>query len=76
MFMASADRGCTIRERVELNGSQGIPSEEWIRPHTVTVRRDNPGGPQHAQFVHEDVIIKGINPAEWLLDPGAARAVG
>lgn len=29
MFQASADRGCTIRERVESLGSKGIPSDRW-----------------------------------------------
>ena len=29
MFQASADRGCTIRERVELFASEGRPSELW-----------------------------------------------
>lgn len=31
MFMASADRGCTIRERVENLGGKGIPSEQWVQ---------------------------------------------
>lgn len=28
-FMASFDRGCTIRERVEANGAAGLPSRAW-----------------------------------------------
>lgn len=52
MFQASADRGCTIRPRVEMLGRQGIPSDEWSSSLAGEMR---------------------INPAEWLLDPAAAR---
>jgi hypothetical protein len=73
MFQASADRGCTIRGRVELNADHGIPSSEWDKSHPVTDIVPNPGGPQHMQTTRIDTTISAINQAEWLLDPAAAR---
>lgn len=39
MFQASADRGCTIRERVEEFRKEGIPPEWWNDPEVVGNRR-------------------------------------
>ena len=76
-FMARADRHCKIRNRVEANASIGRRPAEWeteldavvgnpvvvgVGPHSVV--RDVEGTP---------VFIGAIQPAEWLLDPGAAR---
>lgn len=55
-FMATADRTCTIRNRVEANHAIGRPSSEW-----------------HNDYEAEHGRIEGINPAEWLADPTAAR---
>ena len=63
MFMASADRGCTIRGRVEDKASHGVPSEEW---HDVSFIKNSDG---------ETIRwIDGIRVAEWALDPSAARS--
>lgn len=62
-FKADFDRKCSIRERVDKFAEHGVPSSEW--------------GPEKCDFDHECAHSKhGINaiqPAEWLLDPGAAR---
>jgi flavin-dependent thymidylate synthase len=61
MFMASADRGCTIRPRVEKFAANGVPSSEW----------EGIGQPRYVGNRGE--LGPGINPAEWLLNPAAAR---
>jgi len=63
-FMAEFDRECSIRERVQANHEIGRPSNEWDQTIASTQRR-TPGG--------DPVFIEAIRPAEWLLDPGAAR---
>lgn len=63
-FMAKFDRGCTIRERVELNAKAGRPSSEW---HDTLVEFN----PQGERF--GTVLIPAIHPREWAADPGAAR---
>lgn len=60
-FQASFDRGCTIRERVELNASIGRKSSEWGKP-LVTSGGDGEG----------DIGIPAIWDEEWMLDPQAA----
>lgn len=61
-FRAIFDRPCSIRDRVDAFAAAGVPSSDWGRGVTDTGDdRDRPG-------------IPGINPAEWLLDPGAARS--
>jgi len=57
-FQASFDRACTIRDRVEFNAKQGIPSSEW-------------GGEQTDGMTY---VTTPIQMTEWLADPGAARA--
>lgn len=59
-FMAKFDRGCTIRERVELNARAGRPAEQWSLPGD-TVVDDKP------------TTIEPINTFEWAADPTAAR---
>lgn len=56
-FQASFDRACSIRDRVEMNAKIGRPSSEW---HTKSDPDDG-------------IHVAAINPAEWLLNPGAAR---
>lgn len=56
-FQASFDRACSIRDRVEMNARIGRPSSEWHE-------KSDPSSGIH---------VAAINPAEWLLDPGAAR---
>jgi hypothetical protein len=65
MFQASADRGCTIRSRVESLSRMGVPSEQW-----------HVGLSTSADGNQEATHVDGINPAEWLLNPAAARKVG
>lgn len=62
-FMAKFDRGCKIRERVELNAKAGRPSSEWAQ-----TKYCHPEGCNHPE-----IEIDAINPAEWAADPGAAR---
>lgn len=67
MFQASADRGCTIRERVEFRRKHGgTDSSQWHKPFLATVwsEQDN---------TYRTVTSEGINPNEWLLNPAAAR---
>lgn len=60
-FMAEFDRGCSIRERVDLNEKAGRPSSEWDQ----SAVRD---------LGYEGVVeILPIHPYEWAADPGAAR---
>jgi flavin-dependent thymidylate synthase len=58
-MMASFDRKCSIRGRVEANASINRPSTEWDKPREATAP--------------VDVYIEPIRPSEWMLDPGAAR---
>jgi flavin-dependent thymidylate synthase len=62
-FMASADRFCTIRERVEANHAIGRPSSEWHEGLQEVI-----DGEETGRF-----DIEAIHPAEWLADPTAAR---
>lgn len=68
-FMSQADRECKIRDRVQANHAIGRPSSEW----------DKPSEPVHTMNLFEDGLkmradwINPIHPAEWMLDPGAAR---
>lgn len=57
---ASFDRACSIRDRVELNAAINRPSSEWHLERNVD-----------GNFVGDK--IKPIFPAEWLLNPAAAR---
>lgn len=58
-FKASFDRACTIRERVDFNAKNGIPSSEW--------HKENTDGMMY--------VTSPIDHREWLLDPAAARLV-
>lgn len=72
-FQASFDRECTIRGRVEKLSRAGIPSAEWSNdPHVIPGEYVEDDGINPPHFMAE--AIKGISPAEWLLNPGAARA--
>jgi flavin-dependent thymidylate synthase len=80
-FMAEFDRDCSIRSRVQANHDIGRPSSEWgeeydkVDPSQVVVGV----GPQSVireEFANpgdRPVFIGAIKPAEWLLDPSAAR---
>lgn len=61
MFMASADRDCTIRARVEAFAKEGVQSEHWGSDEWMTAAEDH---------------LERINQAEWLLNSGAARRRG
>lgn len=60
-FKANFDRACSIRDRVDAFHEAGVPSSDWGKTHLAVGGR--PG-------------IDPINPAEWLLDPTAARVRG
>lgn len=58
-FMSTADRFCTIRERVEAFHDNGVGPELWdARDHLAEMHRKG---------------LPGIFPAEWLVDSTAAR---
>jgi flavin-dependent thymidylate synthase len=57
-FKANFDRACSIRSRVDAYHERGIPSSQWSEGAEA-----NTGGWE----------IGAIRPAEWLLNPGAAR---
>ncbi|QGJ91071.1 thymidylate synthase [Gordonia phage Yikes] len=71
-FNASFDRKCSIRGRVEANDAINRPSTEWHKPvdgnHTAPLP-----GEGNRVFITEGPSIPAIHPAEWLLDPKAAR---
>ena len=56
---ADFDRACTIRQRVDILSQMGVPSEYWSGPENY----DSKLGTEELR----------INPAEWLMDPSAAR---
>jgi len=60
-FKASFDRACSIRERVDANAALGRPSVQW---HVESK-------PPEGLGINP---IPAIQPAEWLANPGAARA--
>jgi len=62
---ASFDRSCSIRGRVDAFSKQGVPSDRWDQIHFIP-------NPRNPNFEPDE--IKPINPAEWLLNPGAARS--
>jgi len=57
VFGAEFDRKCSIRNRVQMYASAGVSSDRWGDGCQVT----------------KEFSIAPIFPAEWLLDPGAAR---
>lgn len=63
-FKADFDRKCSIRDRVDANAAVGRPSTLWGEPQIHTDPFDDRV---------QDLGIPAINPAEWLLDPSAAR---
>lgn len=79
-FAADFDRKCSIRNRVQANADLNRPPSEWGEEldevHEFAGDPIVSGvGPQ--SVVRTDrarpVFIGSIQPAEWLLDPGAAR---
>lgn len=65
-FGADVDRKCSIRSRVQANHEVGRGSDRWNLPLL----------PQYPTSGHTDPTeaeIDPIHPAEWLLDPKAAR---
>jgi flavin-dependent thymidylate synthase len=74
-FQASFDRECTIRGRVQQKSQAGVPSDRWDQTQNV------PDGDAEwmqvegevEQLVFRTTQSPAINPAEWLLNPGAAR---
>lgn len=67
MFQASADRGCTIRQRVEVRVRNGsTDSTQWHKPF-LGDKSSMHGG------LGEDYSDSGIHVAEWAMNPAAAR---
>lgn len=57
-FMASFDRGCKIRGRVDAFAEKGVPSSKWDKNWFNLATGES---------------INAIQPHEWAADPGAAR---
>jgi hypothetical protein len=77
-MQASADRTCSIRNRVQANAEVGRKSSEWAIEYDKV--EDNPivaGAGPHSVVRDYDtmkpVFIGAIKPVEWLADPTAAR---
>lgn len=66
-FKAKADRACSIRDRVDANERVHRDPSKWDKPMFPTF----PG--EGGSTGPTDEIIRRIDPAEWLADPGAAR---
>lgn len=80
-MMASMDRGCSIRERVDANAQIGRPSSEWSEEADLGSAREVRLGMPLFPWVANTKrgprnVIPGISPAEWALDPGASRHDG
>jgi flavin-dependent thymidylate synthase len=65
-FMASADRFCAIRDRVELFHSRGVRPEWW----------DARQSDAYPATDEQRKGVPGIYPGEWMADPTAAREGG
>jgi flavin-dependent thymidylate synthase len=76
-FKASFDRPCKIRNRVDANEALNRPSSEWNKEHDVVPPDAIVAGVGPQSVVRDEknvpVFIGAIRPAEWLLDPFAAR---
>ena len=65
-FKAQFDRGCSIRERVDGFEEKGVPSSQWHEGWESEDSHLSPSGEPSEK-------IDPIDPAEWLLNPDAAR---
>ena len=76
-FRADFDRACTIRDRVDANHNIGRSSVEWDQEYDHVVGNPIVAGVGPRSVVRDEdqspVFIGAIQPAEWLLDPAAAR---
>lgn len=77
-FKADFDRACSIRNRVDANHEAGRASSEWNEEYDVVEGNPIVAGVGPQSVVRDEaerpVFIGAISPAEWLLDPSAARA--
>jgi flavin-dependent thymidylate synthase len=77
-FKAKADRSCSIRERVdfrEQHSTNRKDSSNWDKPmiaEVVKYKSPQAGQTGNRPYI-ETVTSPGIDPAEWLADPNAAR---
>lgn len=75
-FMADFDRECKIRDRVQANHKVGRDSSKWAEQADLGVQTWQEAERTAIPWVNAQnrhSIIPAIRPAEWLLDPGAAR---
>jgi flavin-dependent thymidylate synthase len=76
-FMASFDRACSIRDRVQANNEIGRLPAEWGEELDNVEGNPIVSGVGPQSVVRDEsqrpVFIGAISPAEWLADPGAAR---
>lgn len=75
-FKADFDRACKIRDRVDAFAANNVPSSEWGNTKFLGLPRLRDSAKWTSMWADtktgEDIIPE-IRPAEWLLDPGAAR---
>lgn len=67
-FRADFDRSCSIRERVEIRYQHSYPEPDPSQWHKTFLYNDPKTGEARASA--------GIDPIEWMADPGAARKRG
>lgn len=76
-FNATFDRACKIKSRVNANTAIGRPSSEWHEPYSGSEGMSWEGQTQDGGktvYLGKTITgIKGIHPAEWMLDDSAAR---
>jgi len=75
-FKANFDRKCSIRDRVDANAAIGRDSSQWSVQADLGKRKWDQPHPELFMWADKETrhdIIPAIRPAEWLLDPGAAR---
>lgn len=76
-FKADFDRKCSIRARVDANAEVDRPSPKWSEEMDRVEGNPIVSGVGPESVVRSEagqpVFIGAIRPAEWLLNPGAAR---
>lgn len=76
-FEADFDRKCKIRNRVQANADINRPSSAWDAEYEAVDENPVVTGVGPQSVLRDEnripVFIGAIRPAEWLLDPGAAR---
>lgn len=72
-FKAKADRSCTIRERVDFRERYSLDRKDSSNWHKPMIADTVVYGEESGRPMIATITSPGIDPAEWLTDPGAAR---